>query len=142
MFGCHKCSYKVDPNIPYENTPCASCKTKNDPVPVSYYDEDPATFSSAYVLHPSDSGTTEEELQNFEMVTLLQAFSKSLRKLVRMKEKFPVTFEIVDAKIAEPNLSYSELAERFSCRKQNVQYHLKKAVRMFPELSFALIVDS
>ncbi len=59
-----------------------------------------------------------------------------------MKEKFPATFKIVDAKIAEPNLSYSELAERFSCRKQNVQYHLKKAVRMFPELSFALIVDS
>ena len=45
MFGCHKCSYKIDPKAPYEDTPCASCKTKNDPVPVSYYDDDPATFS-------------------------------------------------------------------------------------------------
>ena len=76
------------------------------------------------------------------MINLMKAFSTSLRKLIQMTEKFPMTFEIVDAKIAEPNLSYSELAERFSCRKQNVQYHLKKAVRMFPELSFALIVDS
>ena len=74
--------------------------------------------------------------------SLLISLAKTVRILVEMKEKYPETYKFVDAKMMDPTLSYSQLAERFSCRKQNVLYHLKKAVSIHPELSSALIVDT
>lgn len=65
-----------------------------------------------------------------------------MRILIDLKERHPMTYRILDAKMQEPHLSYTDLAKRFACKKQNVQYHLKKAVEVCPELYTALLIDS
>lgn len=85
---------------------------------------------------------TDEEGPPCDTSQLLKALSQSIRVMIEMKDRYPHTFEIMDAKLQDPSLSYSDIAKRFSCRKQNVQYHLKRAVQICPELSTALLVDT
>ncbi len=145
MLGCHSCKNKPEPGTPYEASPCAACRTGKNPPPVARTDEDPAAYQSMSVLHPAlvDDGEGREESLSPETVPqLLRAFSESVRILVRLKERHPLTYRILDAKMQNPCLSYTDLAARFSCRKQNVQYHLKRAVEVCPALSHVLIIDS
>ncbi len=144
MLGCHNCPYDLKNYETYENSPCSSCRTSRNPPPISKFREDPATFNSLQTQHPAyesaeeiNAGRGGESLHS-----LLISLAKTVRILVEMKEKYPETYKFVDAKMMDPTLSYSQLAERFSCRKQNVLYHLKKAVSIHPELSSALIVDT
>lgn len=109
---------------------------------MSKYCDDPGTFHQLQVQHPSMEDDLSEVCGAADLNHLLQALGRSVRLLVKLKEKHPQTYRILDAKLADPNLSYTELAERFRCRKQNVQYHLKKAVELCPELSSALLIDS
>lgn len=146
MFGCHKCDKKPAPGTSYETSPCATCKTIKNPLPESRSREDPGNYLIAEV---QSSHTTSFEYKRQESYdvneffnAILKAFSQSLRILVDLKEKHPQTYRILEAKLDNPNLSYTELASRFSCRKQNVQYHLKKAVSLCPELSHALLIDT
>ena len=64
MFGCHNCNYKPEPSVSYEASPCAACRTRKDPQTLTSYNDDPATFQSAFDLHPSmiDSGEPEDSL--------------------------------------------------------------------------------
>ncbi len=144
MLGCHNCKQKPLPGTPYEESPCAACRTGKNPPPLTRKDEDPATYQSLSVPHPSmtDEGDSSWAQCGVSPVQLLRALSQSVRILVGLKERHPVTYRILDAKMQNPRLSYTELAERFSCRKQNVQYHLKKAVEVCPALSHVLIIDS
>lgn len=155
MFGCHNCGSRPKPGTPYEKTLCAKCRTMKNPPPMSHYQDDPSTFHHLQVPHHSMVGDGEFSLPEDESVSdtfpsfrkedlngLLQALARSVRVLVELKERHPRTYRILDAKMSDPNLSYADLARRFECRKQNVQYHLKKAVEFCPELSCALIIDS
>ncbi len=151
MLGCHNCPYDLKNYETYESSPCSSCRTRRNPPPISKFREDPATFNSLQTQHPAYEEDGEQEgmaaaaaaagrEESFH--SLLISLAKTVRILVEMKEKYPETYKFVDAKMMDPTLSYSQLAERFSCRKQNVLYHLKKAVSIHPELSSALIVDT
>ncbi len=148
MLGCHNCPYDLKKYETYENSPCSSCRTSRNPPPISKFREDPATFNSLQTQHPAYEDSEQEGMtaaagrgeESFH--SLLISLAKTVRILVEMKEKYPETYKFVDAKMMDPTLSYSQLAERFSCRKQNVLYHLKKAVSIHPELSSALIVDT
>lgn len=146
MFGCHNCEKKPAPGTPYEESPCATCRTRKNPPPESHYREDPGSYQILTVPHPSTQKTEEEDFKKYDQneffSTVIRAFSQSLRILVNLKEKYPQTYRILEAKLDNPSLSYTELATRFSCRKQNVQYHLKKAVALCPELSYALLIDT
>jgi len=71
----------------------------------------------------------------------LIALGHCVKILIALKERHPETYKFVEAKMEKPAISYSELAAMFNCRKQNVLYHFRKAVRLHPELSHALIVD-
>jgi len=140
MFGCHNCGIRPDPGTPYEETPCATCRTINNPAPVSRYRSDPGTFQSLQTeMAPPQEKTP---VQQMVINDLLRAFAQSLRLLIGLKESRPMTYQVLDAKMQEPGLSYSDLAKRFGCRKQNIQYHLKKAVELCPELSTALLIDN
>lgn len=146
MFGCHNCEKKPAPGTPYEQSPCATCKTLKNPPPASHYRDDPGTFQVLSVQHPSQKEPQSNRVETGDasefFTTVIRAFSQSLRILVNLKEKHPRTYRILEAKLDDPSLSYADLALRFSCRKQNVQYHLKKAVSFCPELSYALLIDS
>lgn len=146
MFGCHKCDKKPVPGPPYEKSPCASCRTIKNPLPESHSREDPGNYLPAST-QPTPMTSLEHKSRKAHDIneffdSILRAFSQSLRILVNLKEKHPQTYRILEAKLDNPNLSYTELALRFSCRKQNVQYHLKKAVSLCPELSHALLIDT
>ena len=150
MLGCHNCEKKPEPGTAYEDSPCAHCKTGKNPPPRSHYRDDPGTYTCLQVLHPSLEEEEEPEavqLCGGDMAEkiiplLLKALAQSVRVLVGLKERHPQTYRILDAKLQNPGLSYTDLARRFSCKKQNVQYHLKKAVELCPELSQVLIIDT
>ena len=130
MFGCHNCGIRPDPGTPYEETPCATCRTINNPAPVSRYRSDPGTFQSLQTeMAPPQEKTP---VQQMVINDLLRAFAQSLRLLIGLKESRPMTYQVLDAKMQEPGLSYSDLAK----------YHLKKAVELCPELSTALLIDN
>lgn len=143
MFGCHNCKIKPAPGTPYEESPCATCKTLKNPPPESHYREDPGSYQVLSVPHPSLSEKEEKTGDTAKVFSaVIRAFSQALRLLVNLKDKHPQTYRILEAKLDNPSLSYTDLAERFSCKKQNVQYHLKKAVSLCPELSHALLIDT
>jgi len=89
-------------------------------------------------MHPAYKEMDEIDLKK----KLFSALSQAVMLMIALKEKYPETYRIVEAKMENPSLSYSELARIFDCRKQNILYHLKRAVALCPELSCVLIVDS
>ena len=144
MFGCHNCGKKPPKNAVFEKTPCAKCRAAQDPNLMSYYSEDPASFQTPQVMHPAYEGDGVSDEIAIEDVKekIFFALSRTLRILVDLKEKSPETYRVVEAKMRDPLLSYAELAKQLSCRKQNILYHLKKAVKLCPELSCAFLVDT
>ncbi len=144
MFGCHNCGMKPQKNEPYEKTACARCRAKRDPTLLAYARiKDASEFVSLQEMHPAYRGDFDElDSVPFNRDELFAALSQTIRVLLRMKERNPETYRVVEAKMAEPLLSYSQLAEKLCCRKQNIQYHLKRAVRICPELSCALLIDT
>ena len=137
MFGCHKCPDNGKAFDSYEKSPCSSCSCAKDPSFISRFEADPGSFSGFQVMHPSYDDDQPEALSR-----AFSALGQCVKALVSMKERHPDTYKFVIAKMDNPSISYSELASMFNCRKQNVQYHFKKAVSIIPELSHALIVDS
>jgi len=140
MFGCHNCGMRPEPGTPYEETPCAKCKAMENPAPITHYRNDPATYQRLQV--EMDLPEEKQPADAVSINELLRAFAQSLRLLVGLKESRPMTYLVLDAKMYDPNLSYADLAKRFGCKKQNIQYHLKKAVELCPELSSALLIDN
>ena len=138
MFGCHKCQNAAKSFSSYEESPCSACVTSKDPAPISRFASDPATFEILTVMHPAYGEEAEAEGR---VEKALSALGQCVRRLVAMKDSHPDTYKFVIAKMDRPSMSYSEIALMFNCKKQNVLYHFRKAVKLFPELSHALIVD-
>ena len=143
MFGCHNCKNRPEPGTPYEQTPCARCRTVRDPAVLSCRQFDPEDLPDGSGLFlPFNSGEAPEPLSGLEQYRdgLVSALSRAVLVLVRMKHRNPGTYRVVEAKIANPCSSYSQLAELLCCRKQNIFYHLRRAVEICPELEAALLV--
>ncbi len=138
MFGCHNCGKNPQKITSFEKTPCANCRAAQDPRLLSYYSADPAVSRSLQVMHPAYEETDEIDLKK----KLFSALSQAVMLMISLKERYPETYRIVEAKMGNPSLSYSELARIFDCKKQNILYHLKRAVALCPELSCVMIVDS
>ena len=139
MFGCHNCKKRPAPGTLYEQTPCVRCRTIHDPALLSGRPFDPGNF-------PDRSHSDNDLFRSFDCGLdrykddLVAALSRAVLVLVRMKNRNPGTYRVVEAKIANPCSSYSQLAERLCCRKQNIFYHLRRAVEICPELESALLV--
>ena len=144
MFGCHNCGRKPRPDEEYEKTACATCRAEQDPAVQAYYQRDRVILQRLQVMHPAYMETSNDpnERRGIPPEALFTALSQTIRILLQLKESNPETYRVIEAKMADPLLSYSQLAERLSCRKQNILYHLKKAVRLCPELGYALIIDT
>lgn len=148
MVGCHNCNKRPAPGTPYEESACAVCTaggrlySSRDLCNDILGDERVSVEPDFIYSDESENASVQCQTPGQETEQLLRAFSQSIRIMVEMKDRYPHTYEIMDAKLQDPSLSYSDLAKRFSCRKQNVQYHLKRAVQICPELSLALLVDT
>ena len=142
MFGCHNCKNRPAPGTPYEQTPCARCRTIRDPAMLSCSPLDPDNLPDGSGLFRSLCREAPEPLGVLEQYRdeLVSALSRAVLVLVRMKNRNPGTYRVVEAKIANPCSSYSQLAAKLCCRKQNIFYHLRRAVEICPELKAALLV--
>ena len=61
-----------------------------------------------------------------------------LTKIYNSNQK---TYRIVLIKLISPHLSYQQIATQLGCDKQLIHFHLKKAVKIFPELDYSIIID-
>lgn len=142
MYGCHNCGKKIVRNTPYAQSPCATCKAQQNPMPQSQYRNDPALFPNLQVMHPAYEEPDEQSMAFQIRENLFRSLAKTIRILTEMKLRYPETYKFIEAKMDNPRLTYTELAGMFSCRKQNVLYHLKKATAICPELQQALLIDT
>ena len=142
MFGCHNCGKKIKKNTPYAHSPCATCRAEQNPMPQSQYQDDPAGFPTLQVMHPVYMEGGEGSIEFKIKERLFRSLARTIRILTEMKVKYPETYKFLEAKMYNPLLTYTELADMFSCKKQNVLYHLKKAVILCPELQNTLLIDT
>ena len=135
MFGCHNCNRKPQKDELYEETACASCPAACDPENLSY-----VRFDMDRLPDPYDSYDCLAEMydNSFPRDEWISALSQTVKMLVRLKEKKPSTYRVVEARMDAPYLTYAGLAEKLACRKQNIDYHLRRALEFCPELEYAL----
>lgn len=158
--GCHSCQVDLQQykDVPYQETPCAKCRLSRDSQHtfkrISLFDTD-ATVDDLQdtVAANQDQGFAipgwvpqqvvdqiRKACQNNMMVTL----GNIILRMVRLSRQYPITAQILMIKMQHPNKSYYEIGELMQprCSKQNVLYHLKHAVQLFPQLSSALLIDT
>ena len=135
MFGCHNCSHRPQKDENYEDTPCARCRAAMDPVVLSGYAMDPGNLNTM----PDEEEYPDEAIkERYCREDMAEAVSQTARTILRLKTRSHSACRILEMKIDRPDLSYSQLAEIFSCRKQNIQYHLHKILSDCPELGYLL----
>ena len=143
MFGCHNCNRKPKKGEFYEQSACANCRTEKNPRLLSYYQKDKDFYRVQGISMFGEMNELDADILVYhQKENLLSVLSQALRILIQMKEQNPITYRVVEAKMTQPRLSYSQLAEKLRCRKQNISYHLRKAVQICPELGYALIIET
>jgi hypothetical protein len=135
MFGCHNCSHRPQKDENYEDTPCARCRAAMDPAVMSDYAMDPGNLNT---MHAEEEYPDEAFKERYCREDMAEAVSQTARTILRLKTRSHSACRILEMKIDRPELSYSQLAEIFSCRKQNIQYHLHKILSDCPELGYLL----
>lgn len=140
MFGCHNCSHRPQKDENYEDTPCAHCRTAMDPAILSGYGGDSARYPGQEAMQPFYGEEYSDDALNnrYCREDMAEAVSQTAKTILRLKTRCQSACRILEMKIDRPELSYSQLAEIFSCRKQNIQYHLHKILSDCPELGFLL----
>ncbi len=135
MFGCHNCSHRPQKGENYEDTPCAKCRAAMEPAVTSGYGMDPGNLNAV----PDEEVYPDEALKaRYCRADMAEAVSQTAKTILRLKTRSHSACRILEMKIDRPELSYSQLAEIFSCRKQNIQYHLHKILSDCPELGYLL----
>ena len=136
MFGCHNCSHRPQKAENFEDAPCAHCRTAMDPALLSGYDGDSTRYWDRKAMHPAYGEEIPEDAFNVRYCRedMAEAVSQTAKTILRLKTRRHSACRILEMKIDRPELSYSQLAEIFSCRKQNIQYHLHKILSDCPEL--------
>ena len=163
-FGCHNCKadLKAFEDRAYEEWPCAKCalaKHYSHTFCTGYSDtadldgiEDESLVKAedASFVTMGDVTLTENELATLGTIKdaiahqIMSSLSGIVLTLLKMSQTNPTMFEILIKKMQFPFMSYSDIGASLDppCSKQNVLYHLKSAVRMYPEIEAALLIDS
>lgn len=141
MFGCHNCGKRPEKGEKYEKTACAHCRAAADPSVRAFYPADEIALQRYQVMHPAYEEEEEYSPEFLMMQGIINALSQTIEIMLSLKESNPETYKVVEAKMKNPLWSYSQLAAQLDCKKQNIEYHLKKAMRLCPAISFALIID-
>ena len=111
-----------------------------DPVVLSGYGGDPARYGGLEMMPPACGEDFPDDLieDHYCREDMAEAVSQTAKTILRLKTRCHSACRILEMKIDRPELSYSQLAEIFSCRKQNIQYHLHKILSDCPELGYLL----
>lgn len=156
-FGCHNCGVDISKYPKYEESPCATCRLNKE----TYYAHPVEMFESMETAE--DAGELENITNredplagiDYDLNTLnlmkqvceeqfLRVASSIIIKMIALAKRHPVMIEVVLKKLQYPHMSYSEIGASLTrpCLKQNILHHLKMAVKLFPEISHALITDT
>lgn len=169
-FGCHSCSYVPSSQVPYEKSPCSKCKLAKEsynthrPALFDSGDMDEDDDSNEFL------GVEDKDLQFIDEKDIDAPVLKKVKEatdtvkvireviekqvflvasgmtlsLLKMAKESPIMFEILIKKMQYPYMSYSEIGNSMNpkCSKQNVLYHLKHAVELFPDLNAAILTDT
>lgn len=145
MTGCHNCKNAPTPGMEYSKTACAQCylgkkfahknSTRNEVLGDNIQIVDPD-----FAFFDDDNDSAAAAVIDLESISF--AVFNLLEKLIQIHVDHPITFGMIYEKIRSPNVTYSELAARFNCRKQNVHYHMKRGASLCPELAEALLIDT
>jgi hypothetical protein len=168
-FGCHSC--KVHQNLdqykdkPWEELPCATCamgKNYTRTWNTGFFDtgkedsevdavEGEFKFDNEHEFVTTGKfPLTEEETETLERIKkavaqqVCKTFAGLLVRMLHMAKTNPVLFEVIIKKMQYPHMSYSALGATMvpKCSKQNVLYHLKSAINVFPELEAVIPTDT
>lgn len=156
-FGCHNCGVDISKYPKYEESPCATCRLNKE----TYYGHPIEMFESLETAEDAgelDNITNDEDpladidydLDTLDLMKqvceeqLMTTASSIILKMIALAKKHPVMVEVVLKKLQYPHMSYSAIGASLTrpCLKQNILHHLKMAVKIFPELSQALITDT
>lgn len=170
MFGCHKCKEDLSQckDKPYEEWPCAKCSLaheyyhtfstgffdtgkaeKDEEANGTGYLDDIPDDEHRFIINDSTT-LTESEIATLESIKralsnqIYSTFAHTMVKIMQLGKSDPLLFEALIKKMLYPHMSYSEIGNTMEpkCSKQNVLYHLKRAVNLFPELESVLLVDT
>ena len=168
-FGCHSCGVDPSKYKTWDESPCAKCKLKEETYNThrpalfdsgNWDDDDEAEFLGVEDKDLQNIDEHDIDVEVLKKVKEATEITKVLREviekqvflvasglvlsLVKMAKDSPVLFEILIKKMQYPYLSYSEIGASMNpkCSKQNVLYHLKHAVEMFPDLNSAILTDT
>lgn len=164
--GCHSCGVDLSQYTNYEESPCATCKLTKE----HNKTHRPELFDSAVDVSTAEDQDRLEVQEDNDTLLLLKRLgcgtedkdkalhllmeviqnqvyitaSNIIIKMLKLAKTSPIMFEVVVKKMQFPYMSYSEIGDSMSppCSKQNVLYHLKHAVELFPDLSTALLTDT
>ena len=169
-FNCSTCGYTPSPDVPYLDSPCATCRLASDYTntkkasifesagsveaaeeqensalaridkDLEHAGDDPQPQPELKELTPAALQLLKETMEKQLMISL----SGIMVRLFKLAKSSPVMFELVIKKMQYPYMSYSLLGSSMNppCSKQNVLYHLKHAVEVFPELEATLLTDT
>lgn len=158
--GCHSCEVNLQDykDIPYQNTPCAKCRLARDSQQtfkrISLFDTDASVDDLQDTVAASQqqgfsipTWVPQEVVQQIQKAcqnNMLVTLGNIILRIVKLSRQHPITAQILMIKMQYPNKSYYEIGQLMSprCSKQNVLYHLKHAVQIFPQLSSALLIDT
>ncbi len=135
MKGCHNCKYSNHNWSSYEDSPCSKCDARKDPPPSGALQFERIEYSETYATMPDFDDEPDFRKD------LIAALGRCVTKLIDLHRNYPETFKFAYTKITKPHLSYADIARIHNCRKQNVQYHLRKAVAYCEDLKHAFLVD-
>lgn len=103
--------------------------------------KDPTPLWKGFDRSAYESTLQSETVGQSERDKLVQCLASCVERLVNMKRTMPKTFRIVMIKLKEPSRSYASIAQEFRCDKQDVHYHIKKAVKTWEPLASAILID-
>ena len=162
-FGCHSCNVDISKYERYEDSPCATCKLCQEYTSTHRAalfdsgdnldeDENLAKLDKAFEELDADKKRAAQMEQLRSIEPLKEAIEKQvfiaasglILKMVKLAKSNPVMFEVVIKKMQYPYMSYSEIGDSMNpkCSKQNVLYHLKHAVELFPDLASSILTDT
>lgn len=131
MRGCHNCEHDGKAWGSWEDSPCAKCQDSPPANSLTNYDD--ISYAEEFAARPS--------VESDDSRRLPFAVADLVRTMVALNSKSPVTFQAVMARLENPSLSYAQIAVKFGCKKQNIDYHLKRAERAVPGIQEAFLVN-
>jgi hypothetical protein len=112
------------------------CKDAGDIKPEDHVELDKVAFSEQCATQPDFTSEPADDC-----IKCASAMAKCVRELLALEKQSPLRFHVIMAKLSNPEMAYSQIAERFGIQKQLVQYHLRVAIGIFPELGRAILIN-